>query len=92
MMNVWKNTMNPNIFNPPPNAKYIKSIYVDSKVNIGGLIGQKGVVFNAITKASIGMMYIWYNNESRMVEMYGDDIQGIMYATRKINERIERII
>ena len=68
MMNVWKNTMNPNIFNPPPNAKYIKSIYVDSKVNIGGLIGQKGVVFNAITKASIGMMYIWYNNESRMVE------------------------
>lgn len=89
---MWNNKTNPNEFNPPPNAKYVKSISIGSdEVNIGNLIGIKGNVFNAITKNAYGMMYIWYNNDTHMVEMYGNDIRGIVYATRKINERIERI-
>lgn len=88
---MWNNTTNPNEFNPPPNAKYVKSIPIDSVVNVGGLIGHKGNVFNAITKNAYGMMYMWYDNETHMIEMYGNDMRGILYAIRKIAERIDRI-
>ena len=91
--NNWNSKLRPNVYNPPPTAKYVKSIGLDDYVlnNVGSLIGDKGKVFNAITRNSKGMLYIWYNNETNEVEMHGNSMRGVLYATKKIKQRVEAI-
>jgi len=58
---------------------------------IGRVIGKEGKVFNAITENTKGVMYIWYNNDSKEIEIYGENMHGIMQATQKLEDRMKRV-
>jgi len=83
--------MAPNMYNPPV-SKYMKSIGVIRGARIGRVIGNEGKVFNAITENTKGIMYIWYNNDTDEIEIYGDDMKGILHAAQKLATRMKRVV
>ena len=87
---MWSNKMTPKMYNPPMSG-YMKSIRVMRGAHIGRVIGKEGKVFNAITENTKGVLYIWYNNDSKEIEIYGENMMGIMQATQKLEDRMKRV-
>lgn len=87
----WNNRMTPNIYNPPPNVRYCKIKKIEPNVNVGILIGSNGKVLNAITEQTYGIKYIWFHNDSKEIEIWGDYMDGIVSAIKKIDKRSESI-
>lgn len=87
----WSCKSTPKVYNPPA-TKFCKFIPFDHPPEMAGqLIGKGANVFNCITNQS-GTKYIWLNNDSKQIEIYGDTMEGIETATLKIYQRINLII
>jgi hypothetical protein len=86
----WSNKMMPKIYNPPPHGT-CKTIDI-SKVNkIGLVIGKNGAVFNAITSQTEDVTYIWLDNKTKLIEVWGDSEMGVDMACFKILRRIHYV-
>ena len=84
---MWNCKTAPNEYNPPV-AGCQKNIRLKDGVNIGRVIGKGGKVFNAITENTVGVKYIWYRNDTREIEVYGDSMESIIIAINKIENRM----
>lgn len=60
------------------------------KILISNIIGENGKVFKAITKQS-KVKYIWYNDQTNVIEVWGDEIY-INNAVERIKNRILLVI
>lgn len=86
----WSNRMTPTIYNPP-NYGYCKTLYIQNSSKIGHVIGKKGSVFKAITHQTPGINYIWYNKNSKHIEIWGNDSSSIDSAILKLYARMDSI-
>lgn len=86
----WSATMMPKIYNPPADG-ICRSVCLDDASHIGLVIGKNGSVFNAITHQTPGVMYIWYNKNTRSIEVWGDSVSGINQAIEKIWQRVNYV-
>ena len=87
---MWSNKMMPKIYNPPPHG-YCKTMPIHDATNIGLVIGKNGTIFNAITHQTPDVNYIWYNRNSKCIEIWGENKTGIDSACNKILERMKYI-
>jgi hypothetical protein len=60
---------------------------------IGQFIGKNGKVFKAINKRfeKQGCLYIWFNNEKNVTEVYSNSHQTALNVRQAILERSDRI-
>lgn len=86
----WSARMMPKIYNPPSSG-ICKSIYLDDISHIGLVIGKNGAVFNAITHQTPGILYIWFNKNTKCIEVWGDNTTSINHAFEKIWQRINYV-
>ena len=87
---MWSNKMMPKIYNPPPHG-YCKVMPIYDATNIGLVIGKNGTIFNAITHQTPDVNYIWYNRNSKCIEVWGENSTGIEMACHKILERMNYV-
>jgi hypothetical protein len=66
-------------------------LFIPEHISIGKLIGKNGSVFNAITTQTPGIIYIWYNNTTNNIEIWGSSLYGIELASKKILNRMYRV-
>jgi polyribonucleotide nucleotidyltransferase len=64
----------PGIYNPPKKSQCTQIECSVKPENIGKLIGQKGKIFNAITRCA-RVDYIWINNDKNVIEIWGPQIR-----------------
>ena len=83
----WSNKTMPKIYNPPPQGT-CKTVDISGANKIGLVIGKNGAVFNAITSQTQDVTYIWFDNQTKLVEVWGDSEMGIDMACFKILRRI----
>ena len=86
----WSNKMMPKIYNPPPQGR-CKTVDISGANKIGLVIGKNGAVFNAITSQTDDVTYIWFDNQTKLVEVWGDSEMGIDMACFKILRRIHYV-
>lgn len=79
----------PGIYNPPTNSHFTQIECSVKPENIGKLIGQKGRVFNAITRCA-RVHYIWINNDKNVIEIWGPKPR-LENAKLRLIERMQRI-
>lgn len=90
--NMWSNTMYPKVYNPPPFG-WMKTLYINlDKNRISQIIGKEGIVFKAITHQTPDVNYIWYNSNTRCIEIYGNNIFSIDIAYNKLLKRIAKFL
>ena len=78
----WCARMTPKIYNPPTYG-VCKKIVLDDVTHIGLIIGKNGSVFNAITHQTPGVEYIWYDKDTKSIEVWAETINGIQLAFEK---------
>ena len=86
----WKHDLTPTVYIPPPFG-LCKVIYIPKDVHVGKMIGKNGSVFNAITKHTPGIMYMWFNNTNNSIEIWGSTLHGLELASKKLVDRMSRI-
>lgn len=86
----WSNKMMPKIYNPPPHGT-CKTLDISTASKIGLVIGKNGAVFNAITSQTKDVTYIWFDNRTKLVEVWGDSEMGVDMACFKILRRIQYV-
>lgn len=86
----WSARTMPNMYNPPTHAKCTK-LYLDDVTHIGLVIGKNGAVFNAITHQTPDVEYIWYDKDSKTIEVWGNSSDAIHNALEKLWKRINDV-
>ena len=89
-IDTWKNDLTPTVYNPPPYG-FCKMVYIPEHVSIGKLIGKNGSVFNAITRDTQGIIYMWFNNKNNTIEIWSTNLYGLEIASKKIFNRMYRL-
>ena len=79
----------PGIYNPPTNAYYTRLECSVQPKDIGKFVGHKGKAFNAITRCA-GVYYIWINNDTRDIEIWGPQAR-LENAKLRLIERMQLI-
>ena len=84
----WSNRNMPKFYNPPPKG-FCKKVDLHTTDNIGLVIGKNGAVFNAITHQTPDLTYIWFNRQTKSIEVWGDTPMSVHMGYRKILDRID---
>lgn len=86
----WSARMMPKVYNPPTHG-ICKKIVLDDVTHIGLIIGKNGSVFNAITHQTPGVEYIWYDKDTKSIEVWAETINGIQLAFEKLWQRVNYV-
>lgn len=79
----------PGSYNPPTNTHYTQIQCSVKPENIGRLVGDKGKVFNAITRRA-RIHYLWIDNDRNVIEIWGPE-KRLENAKLRLIERMNLI-
>ncbi len=86
------NTYTPGVYNPPIDSLYAEVMVPEwiSDSLMYRVIGKEGIAFKAITHVS-GCEYVWWNNEKKVIEVWGYNHEGLASAWIRLRQRMQVI-